>query len=814
MKLSDLSGDEVTLVSGSKSLKMSSLKPEDIQLVQAAPSDNFDPKAAIQGFGQFATSGYLPELTGLAGKFIPDPNAGVDAQLRAKGTNIQQQPFQGTTTDESRALQQKLAHDSPYSYYGGGIGGAIASAPAYGAALKGIGIAKEVPAAAQVASDASFLTKAGAYASNLGSRMAQAGKEGLALGFASNPNSNPGDDGFNLGKRVVNAGTTGAVSAAIPPAVDAIKGAWEGGKAATKWAGTKFLSSLGGVKPDVIREYTQFSDRINKAPSVEALKGISDEFTGKLSADVDAKKISAEQAQDAYKAFQSDLKEAYRSSSYDARDAVTSAKQTLKDAHNTRIQQLSGDIYHTVNQLKSDVQAGSAQALKTLDNSSAMIDLAPTYSKIDGTIERLQKAGTDEALGVADKLQAYKDRLIAKHGTNIPAVDAKRLLQGLDQTTTYSPMAGSFDQTKNAAFKGIRGSLDETVKGSVDQYKQQMSKVATDTDLLSRVSDFGDRQTGAGILGGIHSPRRMDHRAALQELGQKYGADFVGAAHPESLPEHELLNKAIGAKESLRPDRISEKMEQTLAGSRQKVQLDASQSALTQAQDNLAPFKSLSPNSAGQTQVQQKLMQLGQGKNIELEGMFEKLGKLTDTDFVQAMKDQNTLAAFQKGATNGSRNTLIGSLIGFLFGGLPGAAGGAAAGRVVDQWGPAITKKVLDGAIYVSKSPSIKTISELSLPEPIKRNMIIGLQNYELNNSKFIQPAARKVASIDEPAKGEDSWARQGIQKLGIQDQQLAGQLFQDPKARQLLIQASDLKPGSKAMKNIMNQLQKGWSNP
>lgn len=34
-----------------------------------------------------------------------------------------------------------------------------------------------------------------------------------------------------------------------------------------------------------------------------------------------------------------------------------------------------------------------------------------------------------------------------------------------------------------------------------------------------------------------------------------------------------------------------------------------------------------------------------------------------------------------------------------------------------------------------------------------------------------------------------------------------------DPKAKQLLILASDLKSGSKAMKNIMNQIQKGWGS-
>lgn len=61
------------------------------------------------------------------------------------------------------------------------------------------------------------------------------------------------------------------------------------------------------------------------------------------------------------------------------------------------------------------------------------------------------------------------------------------------------------------------------------------------------------------------------------------------------------------------------------------------------------------------------------------------------------------------------------------------------------------------------------------------------------------------------PAKGEDAWARSGLQKLGIQDEAVSARLMADPKSKQLLIQASDLPPGSKAAKRIMEQIQKGW---
>lgn len=606
----------------------------------------------------------------------------------------------------------------------------------------------------------------------------------------------------------------------------------QAGARAAKWGGTKVLSSLGGVRPDVIREYAQFSDRINGAPSIDALKDVSDQFVGKLAGDVEAKKLTAAQAQEAYKAHLSDLKDAYKTAGYNARDAVTSAQQTLKDAHGARLQQMSGDIYDTVNSLKSDIQSGSQKALDVLDASDAtrnsakgvnpFVDLSPVHSQIDATIAQLQKAGTDESLSVADKLQAYKDRLTAMSGKagEIPATDAKKLIQGLDKITKYSPMAGAFDDVKNAAFKDIRGTLDQALKDQVPAYRKAMEPVAADASLLERVSPFGDKQSAVGLLQRINAPNQLESRAALHDLGQKYGVDFIAGAQPENLPEHALLQKAQGIQDALRPDRVAEKIDQTVAGSRQKAALDGAQRELSGAQERLAPFKPLAPNGADQTQAQQKLIALGKGGNIELTDMFQRLGKLTDTDFVQAMKDNATRSAFQKGATNGSRNTLMGALAGFAFGGVPGIATGGVAGRVVDQWGPALTKKVLDGAIQVSRKPSAQAIAALSLPEPIKRQMIIGLENYMTRGGEGALPAARVASSPgaaptdrQPAARGEAAWAQKGAEALGITDPAAAARMMADPQARALLIQASDMKPGSQALKRIQSQLQK-WSNP
>lgn len=782
----------------------------------SAPKDGgFDANAAIQGFGQFATAGYLPELTAVLGKLVPDPTAAIDAKLRAEGFKVDQPEFQGVTTDESRAMQKRLAEESPASYYGGGVAGAIASAPIYSAALKGAGIVREA-AQVKAASDAGRLARAGVAARNLGARALQAGKEGAVLGAAANPNTEEGQEGFNPTQRVFNAGVGGLISGAVPVAASAAKGAVDAGVSATKWGATKLVSSLGGVKPEVINEYVRFSERINSAPSVEALKEVSDNFVGKLASDVDAKRLTAEEAKGAFKAFESELKDAYRTAGYDARDAVTSAQQTLKDAHNSRLQQLSGDVYDTIKKLKTDVQSKSGQALETLNRSDAKVDLAGVYSQIDNTIDRLKAAGTDDALSVAQKLQDYKARIMTQNWAKIDAPGAKKLIQGLDQITEYSPMAGAFDKAKNSAFKGIRAALDDSLKGSVPEYAQQMKGVAQDASLLERVSEFGDKQTAAGLLNRLESPNQMERAAALKELGKRYGVDFVEAARTENLPEHRLLQSAQARQEALRPDRVAVKIDEKLANSRQKSTFDAAQGALDTAQEKLSPFKPLAPNNAGQTMAQQKLAHLAKGNNIELEDMFRELGKLTNTDFVQAMKDRNVLAAFEKGATNGSRNTLMGAVLGFLIGSGPGgAAMGAAAGRAVDQWGPAITKKILDGAIVVSKSPSVETIKRLSIPEDAKRNMIIGLENYMIRerapNVSMVASKSdgRRGVSSDEP-KGESKWAADGALKLGITDPAEINALMSSREGKKLLMEASNPAAAGKTLLRIKTQIEKG----
>lgn len=64
---------------------------------------------------------------------------------------------------------------------------------------------------------------------------------------------------------------------------------------------------------------------------------------------------------------------------------------------------------------------------------------------------------------------------------------------------------------------------------------------------------------------------------------------------------------------------------------------------------------------------------------------------------------------------------------------------------------------------------------------------------------------------MDAPKTGPERWARSGLEKLGISDQELASRLLQSKEGKRLLIEASDLPKGSPRLMRIMDQIEKGW---
>lgn len=709
---------------------------------QKAEPKNSAGMSALEHFGNAASLGYLPQISAATEPVtnkILDFLTGNNVSEGDKSTYVQRRD---EVTRRLKQQEQEHPTASMAGSIGGGLSGGIAMMPLLPGAQ-----------AAKAGGGLLSLIKQGAITG---------AKQGAVYGAVSNPGDVEGQVSplqpiERLQGTAQGAAFGGAVGGAVPAAIAGGKKVVEG----IKEIPSSLLSYLGGVKKDVIKEYTQFHSRINAAPSIEELKNVSDDFVGKLAADVESAKLNHSEAKDAFKAFESDLKDTFRNQGYDAKEAVASAKITLENAHRASIQNTAQDIVDTVKSLQDEVVAGSSKSFEILEKSGIEIPVAPVKAKITTLINQMkvngQEAVGSEAKAAISRLEEMRASLDG-FSKKIPAAETKKLLQQIQRDASYGMGPGQFNGETDKATKEIAAFINQGIKSKSPEYAAQMEKVAADTGLLSQSKEFGDRHTGAQILSNIESLAKGGRKEALDALGQKYGVSYLDKVNPSNLPEFSALQSAENQAANFRPDRVSDAIQRRLEASKQAANLGASEMQLGAASEKLAPFKSLAPNSSGQTTAEAALKRLGTEKApIELKQMFSELGKLSGTDFVQAMKDRNVLETFNKASMNGSRNTLFGTVIGYMAGGVYGGSAGAAMGRAADIYGPQVTKKIIDASIKFSERPTMQTIASLEIPQMFKDRLIEVLKieaisNKTLSNSNFQQApryADRENNAID-----------------------------------------------------------------
>lgn len=195
-------------------------------------------QAAIEGFGQFATAGYLPQLQALAGGLIPDSNAQLDKDLQAQGFKISQpEDTYLSRRDENIGRQEKLAQEQPVSYYGGGVAGLLTSAPAIGGAI-------------------SKLPLLGAKSTGLLAKTAQAAGGGAVMGALQNPGDEQGKiDPIQAEQRMEGAKTGAKMGAFTQLGATAAQGVAGAIKAVPKklqdYAAMKAFKSSGAMLKDI-----------------------------------------------------------------------------------------------------------------------------------------------------------------------------------------------------------------------------------------------------------------------------------------------------------------------------------------------------------------------------------------------------------------------------------------------------------------------------------------------------------------------------------------------------------------------------------
>lgn len=164
-------------------------------------------QATAEGFGQGILGQHLPQVEAAVQGLLPRGGDSVDEELRGRGFTIDQpEDSYVARRDANIARMKKQSEELPGYYYGGQIGGMVASAPIAGAGLGALGLAGK---------GAGLLSTIGKGAAG-----------GALMGAIQNPGDVEGQvDQLQLGERLKGAGTGALIGGATTGAAQALTGA-------------------------------------------------------------------------------------------------------------------------------------------------------------------------------------------------------------------------------------------------------------------------------------------------------------------------------------------------------------------------------------------------------------------------------------------------------------------------------------------------------------------------------------------------------------------------------------------------------------
>ncbi len=521
------------------------------------------------------------------------------------------------------------------------------------------------------------------------------------------------------------------------------------------------------------------------------------------------------------------------------KEAAAKVVQPLKDKRAPT--ELASEVVNAVEDLKRGISEKSGAAWETLEASDKTLPTKVLKSEVSKAMAALQVGGSEggavgqsseSALNSLQKLRGQLDALPSQ----LSMGQVKQIVQSLDRDINWRGGAGEYMDAASREKLGIRRGADAYLKRNIPGYSEAMAPVAEDSGLLGEVSGaFGDERKAIGRLGQVAGPKGELDREALSRLEQATGRPgaFTGPVDeytraqsllkdPQALeqmrratPEYTAYRQAMAKLAKMNPQWSRDQLENALSKSKEARALSFAEDALSKAQSKLDPVSSLTPAS---TESKLKSFLRPSGAPIETQRALSALEAESGKQFTKQLDNRAVLDAFSKPYTHGSRNTVLWSILGLAFGGLPGGSAGAVWGQAVDRYGPKIGKAILDGVGKLGETQSVQTIRNLSVPQGVKDELEREFKVYVIMRNATEGASNSRVASSDSGAdrkpalRGEDKWASDGIQKVQ-EHGKLSGpemnQLLSTAKGKDLLIQASDLKPGSPAMQKVYEQIQK-----
>jgi hypothetical protein len=548
------------------------------------------------------------------------------------------------------------------------------------------------------------------------------------------------------------------------------------GYKAAKYMAKKGMSVALGPKVETIDKYLANVERINRAPTVEAIKDEMDKIALKLSDDVERGVLSRDEANQVFKAVQDNIRQVRAEASqefsrqrHSASEAFDRAKENFSDVVRGQKEalkgvrapiDLSGDVQSAIVDLKNMVQKGSSEAYDILGQANGKVNFHANWKGLEKARDALNVAGVGPATPQAAAAQAEIQRLIDTAG-KLPSTmhlsDAKKVIQQLDRAEKAVYASGQFTDDVGQAFKSLRAGLDRQLKEQVPAYRAKMEEVAANTSLLKKLQGrFPDQRATQSKISGIHRPSAKMDYDDLAALSSATGKTFIGdideyvnaqrllsnnrklEAMAAATPEAKALEaRRARFERTQHPDAGRDFVEEAVNISGLRDSEAAALQKIRDAETNLAsaearrePFRTLSPQTS-----QAKIESLMRDRDpIETRRMVENLDQQFGTKLAQNIEDRRILDSFGKGNTNGSRNVNLFSVMGHTFGagtaaatGIGGAIGGpvglfvgAATGALVDKYGPQMAKGILDQVSRIQGTPTLQKIQGLNIPPEVK----------------------------------------------------------------------------------------------
>ena len=629
-----------------------------------------------------------------------------------------------------------------------------------------------------------------------------------------------------------------------------IAGALEKIPEAGQWIAKKGAKAFASIPEETTARYFENPEAIRNAPSSKEIsdrvmgmkdaadKGVADahdELSNAKQALSDAKLDSRAGIQDQKFQTGNDLNEAQANFN----EKKQQFKETLKSNNLTS---LASDVTQATADLADKVSSGSSEGFSILGKSKETTSVDPIISSIQKNIDSLKLNGVPKGPGEAqaiDALRAEQTRLFEMtKGSDgkLTMPQAKEMLQSWDRRTSYPSQAGDLSSDHvNDALKSARGQLNQDVRAKVPEYAQHMDEnVAPQTALLKKVGKlYGTPESAIQNLNGIDSEKgQAIHAPLLEELSKTTGKDLSSSVDGylynqkvlktpslfdqlvESTPEARAL---IAARSKMGEVSNPEFSRGIIEKSTEPIQkkIEVAGNKFDAAKTTQEDFKGITPDS-----VTAKQRQLTGTNNYGAESRWKNIDQKYGTNFENEIRARNDADAFSKDNTRGSRNAVMGGALGALLGSLGGHEGmwvggaiGSTTGGFADKYAGPLTKFALDRGIDTGKA--IRSVAK-GMKETTAPAKAAAILKFPEGSGATIPRAADK--NQDAPTKGPAKWQADGLKNLQdhvkTDDDRAAiektkEQLMSTPEGKKLLIAASDLKPGSRAMEDILSRVKK-----